>query len=175
MDIFSETHRMVTDRELMELDAAILDLKELRKSATDEWQQRQDNMTDQEKRLERMQKFKWLVSPEMDKTKGPGWWAITEGSLLYTVRASSPDEAAAILDEHHEKEMGMGVLSFFFIDRLEDEVSEKFDATLEHESVVRLIPFSNAPWPENMNNLTDEQKAAIDYLDERAKKFKHLQ
>lgn len=122
------------------------------------------NMTDQEKRLERMAKFNWLVMPEIDKTKGPGWWTISEMSLLYTVRASSPDEAAAMLDEHHEKNGGDGILPLFFINRCSDDVSAVFDETLVHSDVVRLIPYSNVPFQEAGAELTPEQKAAWQFI-----------
>lgn len=145
------------------LDNALFDLAPVKEAAAERWEDAQNNLTDQEKMLKRMMNFRFLVTPEVDKSRGPGWWTITEGNFLHTVRASSPDQAAALIDIYHESK-GSGIFPLFSVGRLDDEASEKLDDQLKPDQVYRLIPFSNVPWPEDPNNMTQAQQEAFERL-----------
>jgi hypothetical protein len=159
-----ETETQSSVESLAHLDHALFDLVPLREAAITNWREAWISMSDQERRMERMMKFAFLVDPETSKTAKPSWWAISEGHRLHTVHASSPDEAAAILDEYHENRSGAGIAPMFFIERCDDETTAHLDEVLDPEVVTRLIPYSHVPYPEDFDNMTDEQRAAFDKL-----------
>jgi hypothetical protein len=130
-----------------------------------EFYERRDAMTRDEKLMERAQKYSWLIEPSIEKVKQVHWWVIGDriSPLVYAVRANSPDMAAAILDEHYEEISGFG-LSMFDVGPLEDDYVDRFESDFTHPEVefVRLIPYSRVPWPEDQDNLTPEQKVALE-------------
>lgn len=132
-----------------------------------EFHERRDSMTREERLMERAEEYAWLKEPEVDKVQPVRWWVIGDcmAPLVYAVRAKSPDLAAAILDEHYKEMSGFG-LSWFDVDKLEEEYLGRFDSQFAHPEieVVRLIPFSRVPYPEDPNNMTAEQKEAFDKL-----------
>lgn len=142
------------------IDNALFDLKPIAKARFNDYIQARLNMTEDEKRWERMQKFQWLIPEGLDKTTGPRWWAFSEGSQLFAVYAASPDEGAII----REDELGFPMFPFVFADELPDEIQHRFNEEFEDRKVVRLIPFSNTEWPKDPENMTDEQRQAFDDL-----------
>jgi hypothetical protein len=146
------------------LDNAVRDLGEITLAASERYDLARLTRSAQEERIERLQKIKWIIEPEINKTQPPGWWTISEGIRLYTVHASSADEAVAILDEHHETEYGSGILPTFKVDRCPDSLTTRFNETFDASKVVRLIPFSFVAFQEPGAELTAEQIAAWDYI-----------
>ena len=95
----------------------------------------------------------------------PKWWGVTIGSLLYAVRANSGSEARV------RALRALGVVPEenivpTFTELYEDEHQPDLDnkAAETDAQLMRLIPFSTAPWPEDANNLTPEQQAALDFI-----------
>lgn len=143
-----------------DLDNALLDLEPLAKKAQEDYILARRSMTADEVRWEKMEKYTWLRTPETNKTSDPKWWCISEGGVLYAIRAFSPDEAALTLEEFH----GNDLFPVFFVEICPDDEQEGFESRFKGHQVVRLIPFSNVEWPNDPSTLTDEQKAAFDRL-----------
>jgi hypothetical protein len=55
-------------------------------------------------------------------------------------------------------------LPLFDFYRHEEDVSKQLDEQFPDGQVIRLIPFSTVPYPDDMKNLTPEQQAAFDAL-----------
>jgi hypothetical protein len=160
-------------------DYANLDdgLQELTKIAEEAFRERMEaeaerrrSMTDEElaeeRRRKKIEKFQKIIFSDVEhsKTEGSCWWLISEDVLLYAVKAYTPFEAAAILDEYHEDNHGTNILPIFFINKNEPEHEGGFDKEFEGKEVVRLIPFSRVPWPDDMENMTSEQREALNKL-----------
>ncbi len=140
---------------------AIACLKVVATAAMKEHFERLSNMTDEERRWERMQKYGWLVTPEMDRNGEPRWWGISEGSLLWAVFSATPDEAVIMIEDKRD---GAPMLPFFFVDEYPEEIQAELKQKLSDKKVVRLIPYSTEAWPEDPNDMSDAQKAAIEQL-----------
>lgn len=168
MDMLEKEHTTQTDLGLNHthvidyaiVDNAVFDLAPIAKQEFEERLQARLSMTEDERRWERMQKYGWLVGPELDKTGGPKWWGFSEGSVVHAVRAFSPDEAAAILEEHHGHEL----FPLFFVELYPDDAQPEFEAKFSGREIVRLIPFSDIEWPDDPESLSEEQKAAFERL-----------
>lgn len=143
------------------LASAITYLKVIADAARRANYERRLNMTEEERRWERMQKYQWLITPEMDRNGSPRWWGISEGSLLWAVHSATPDEAIIMIEDSRD---GMPMLPFFFVDEYPEGIQTQLVEKLGDKKVVRLIPFSIEEWPEDPENMTKEQKAAFDRL-----------
>jgi len=144
---------------------AIFDLQPVNKRAMDDWLERRRNMTREDKLRERMQKYALEFPDEPEKLSARRWWYIDEaGAILHAVRAFSPDEAAALLDEHLEENRGTNLLPFFFFTACGDDEGKILDAKFEGRDVVNLIPWSTEEWPADISHATPEQRAALDRL-----------
>jgi hypothetical protein len=131
----------------------------------DDWSERRRNMTREDKLRERMQKYKLSFPDEPEKLATRRWWYIDEaGAILHAVRAFSPDEAAALLDEHLEENRGANLLPLFFFTACGDDEAKTLDAKFEDRDVVNLIPWSTEEWPTDISQATPEQRAALDRL-----------
>lgn len=119
-------------------------------------------MTKEELRAERAAQFQ-LTMPEIDKTKVIPYWTIdTEFGIVYAAKATSPDIAAAIVDEHLREEPGGGLM-FCRFSPIEDEHKDKFDLIFSGDiEVVRMIPDSTEPWSKDIDNMTAQQQVAMD-------------
>lgn len=143
------------------LSMAVTDLKVVADATRRAMYERILNMTEEELRWERMQKYQWLIRPEMDRNGGPRWWGISEGSLLWAVHSATPDEAVIMIEDARD---GAPMLPFFFVDEYPEDIQSQLHEKLADKEVVRLIPFSIEPWPEDPENMTEEQKAAFERL-----------
>lgn len=143
------------------LSSAITCLKVVADAARRAHYERRLNMTEEERRWERMQKYQWLITPEMDRNGGPRWWGISEGGLLWAVYSPTPDEAIIMIEDNRD---GKPMLPFFFVDEYPEDIQTQLVEKLGGKKVVRLIPFSVEEWPEDPANMTEEQKAAFERL-----------
>lgn len=86
--------------------------------------------------------------PETLKTKTVPYWTIDTGvGIVYAAKATSPDMAAAIVDEYLKEESGYGLISFFY-SPIEEEDMDKFDLVFSGDTeVVRMIPFQTNRGP----------------------------
>jgi hypothetical protein len=121
------------------------------------------NQTEEERYLQRMAKYEPLFeNMDVDKTKGPRWWTLSIGSLAYAVYASSPAEACVMAEDELETD------TFFFVfadERDEEKQAKMQDIVGEGVKIRRLIPFFDVPWPEDPDNMTQEQKNAFSELE----------
>ncbi len=141
------------------VENAIYDLSKIIKAEMWERMEARSQMTPDEIRWEKMQKYAQMFGPEQDKLGEPCWWGISEFNQLYAVQASSPDEAAILVEEF------IGApLTIFFVEKYEDEDQPSFEEKYADRGVVRLIPFSKEEWPENPASMTAEQRVAFDRL-----------
>lgn len=123
--------------------------------------ERRLNMTEDERRWERMQKYAYLVTSEMKKNSGPKWWSITEGGILWAVHSNTPDEAVIMIEDSRG---GVPMLPFFLVAEYSDDIQVELTEKNGEEKVVRMIPYSNEPWPSDVNHMTPAQEAALKRL-----------
>lgn len=160
----TDDHEMPTQRDISNLIQAVATLQVHNEVWFDEYMDRRRAMTKEELRAERAAQFRVDMS-EFDKSKRVPYWTIDTGmGVIFAAKADSPDMAAAIVDEYMKETVGTK-LSFFWHGPIDDTEKEKFELIFSGDTeVVRLIPYSTEPWPNDFDNLTDAQQVAIDRL-----------
>lgn len=150
----------LSERDIADLDNAIYDLNQDTQEFVRELRVRRANMTADEKFRERELRRKWETEPPRNETGQKVWWSISLMSVLLTVYADTAEEAIQAVEDEYNHGME---LMMFFVSIESDETQEKLEPHKD-EKIVRLIPFSNVVWPEDPDNMTDEQRGAFDRL-----------
>jgi hypothetical protein len=116
----------------------------------------------EELRTIRSLKRGWIIEPEMSKVSAPKWWGVTIYNAGFLVKASSAEEAVLDVEDHLEytDEPSM----FPMVHAHEDELQPQLEAKFGERKLMRMIPFSMEEWPDDPNNMTQEQKMAFDRL-----------
>lgn len=158
--------RQPTEDEILHLQDALLDLEVFTNDWRKDFAEKRRNMTREERLAERAMRFRAIDAAEVDKIRPAKYWIVDAfmAGRLYAVRANDGSIAAAIIDEHIEEAAGYR-LPIISHAPLEDEFEAKFDEILpEDKEFIRLIPHSREPWPDDPENMTPAQQAAIDRL-----------
>jgi hypothetical protein len=151
-----------TIKDYANLMNATFDLKPIIEQKHDEHTQYILNMTKEDKRNYRAMKRDWIIKPELDKKAAPKYWGITYGSSVWLVRASSADEA--VLDLEDQFDTGMEPLFMCFADPYDDNTQAELSTKFPDGNIKRLIPYSIVEWPNEPDNMTEEQQAAFNIL-----------
>lgn len=107
--------------------------------------------------------LKLNIGPEREELRGV-WWGISRGGLAYAAFGMDEEEAcrrvAAEVGASYEEMYLVPVFAIPYDDNNQARFTEEFGEI----GVTRIIPMSNEPWPEDMDNMTDAQREAFDGL-----------
>lgn len=99
------------------------------------------------------------------QSEEPCWWEVSVGSLLYAAHATTPENAIAKVAESLDESPKSLVVVPTFVELYPDEHQPSLDEKFaEAGELVRLIPFSDEPFPEPGQELTAAQQEAFDRL-----------
>jgi len=87
------------------------------------------------------------------------WWGISRGRLVFVAIGHSSMEAHSRVAER----LGISLEEYFFVipsaELYSDEIQQQLAAKFGENVCVRLLARSFVEWPEDLDQLTDEQKA----------------
>jgi hypothetical protein len=117
------------------------------------------NRTTEENYLIRMATYEPMFAHmEVDKLAGARWWGVTFGALAYAVHVSSPEEACVMLEDILETGVLFGVVAQPYDEKHQAEMTERIGDT---KKLQRLIPYFDLPWPDSLEEMTNEQRDAF--------------
>jgi len=103
------------------------------------------------------------LGPEREEVRGV-WWAISRGGLAYAAFGLNADEACRRVAQEvgvaYETIYIVPIISSIYDQNWQQRYTEEFG----EKGVTRIIPLSNEPWPEDMDNMTAAQREAFDRL-----------
>jgi hypothetical protein len=88
------------------------------------------------------------------------WWGVNVKDLMFAVNARKANEAIT----KTQGRIGSTLSQIYLVEPYKEEFQRQFDERYPDKDIVQIIAFSLVEYPEDILNLTDEQRFAFDKL-----------